>query len=82
MVLDIALLEISFLRWALLLRRPKSGPWRDIVDVLYDVSRDVVSLRRDVFVPFLVLPNVEVRDKQILNLFGRSIELNPLHNLI
>jgi hypothetical protein len=54
------------------------GSRRDVVNVVLNVTGNVVGLCRDVLETVWVVPDVEAGKDQVLEFFGRCVELNPL----
>jgi len=75
-----SLLEVSLIASGLL-SEPDSRS--DVVDVLLDVTRNVILLTSDISMSpgGTVLPHVEVRVQKILSLFDWGIKLDPLQSI-
>ena len=56
----------------------KTCTGRHIVDMVLNVTRDVVFLCRDVFGARQVFPNEKVSKKQVFCLFSSGVKLDPL----
>jgi hypothetical protein len=78
MIMNVTL--VMLLLW-ILSTRSKPSTRRDVVNMLHDVSRDMICLCRNILEPVFVFPDVEVCNKQIFNLLSGSIELNPLESV-
>ena len=57
-----------------------SDTGRHIVNMLLDMSGNMIFLAGDVLVSArIVLPEIKIGDEELLNLFHRRIELDPLN---
>lgn len=61
---------------------PEPRARSNVVDVLLDVTWEMVLLARDVGATITMLPDVEVGVEQVADLLGGGIELNPLESLV